>query len=260
MKLTAEQLKENYTKLIGYIEKYIQSPRKEKLIKFYKKYEDRLIIMPASHKKEYHNSFPGGYVDHVIRVTEAALKINQIWVDLGVCENYTLEEIIFSALNHDLGKMGDEQEEAYIPQTDNWRRERLGENYMFNKKLPFMTVSDRGLYLLQTHGINYSLNEYLAIKLHDGIYDESNKPYLNSFFPEQKPRTSIMYIIHQADLLAARIEFEKEWLSEFKDDKENIKKKKILNKEPKQSIQTKALKSIESKGLTNLLDTLIEED
>ena len=35
---------------------------------FYKKYEDRIILMPASHKKEYHNAFPGGYVEHVNRV------------------------------------------------------------------------------------------------------------------------------------------------------------------------------------------------
>ena len=33
--------------------------------------------------------------------------------------------------------------------------------------------------------------------------------------PEQKPRTSLPYIIHQADLMAARIEFEKEWLLKF---------------------------------------------
>ncbi len=33
--------------------------------------------------------------------------------------------------------------------------------------------------------------------------------------PEQKPRTSLPYILHQADMMAARIEFEKEWLPKF---------------------------------------------
>ena len=38
-----------------------------------------------------------------------------------------------------------------------------------------MSVPDRGLFLLKEHDIDYSKNEWLAIKLHDGIYDEANK-------------------------------------------------------------------------------------
>ena len=57
----------------------------------------------------------------------------------------------------------------------------------------------------------------LAIQTHDGLYDDANKKYLCSHtMPEQKPRTSLPYILHQADLMAARIEFEKEWLPKFK--------------------------------------------
>jgi len=29
------------------------------------------------------------------------------------------------------------------------------------------------------------------------------------FTPETKPRTSLVYVLHQADLLAARVEFDK---------------------------------------------------
>ena len=79
-----------------------------------------------------------------------------------------------------------------------------------------MSVPDRGLYLLTSHGISYTKNEMLTIKLHDGLYDDANKPYLMSWMPETKPRTSLIYIIHQADLMAARIEFEKEWFPKFK--------------------------------------------
>ena len=32
------------------------------------------MIMPAAHKKEYHNAFPGGYIEHVNRVVRCALK------------------------------------------------------------------------------------------------------------------------------------------------------------------------------------------
>jgi len=53
MTLPAEEIKANWDEFLGYIEKYISSPRKEKLLKFYKKYEDRLLLMPASHKHAF---------------------------------------------------------------------------------------------------------------------------------------------------------------------------------------------------------------
>jgi hypothetical protein len=30
------------------------------------------MLMPAAHKKEYHNAFPGGYVEHVNRVVSCS--------------------------------------------------------------------------------------------------------------------------------------------------------------------------------------------
>jgi hypothetical protein len=98
--------------------------------------------------------------------------------------------------------------------------------------MDYMTVPDRGLWLLSQLDIEVSKNEWLAIKLHDGLYDESNKPYLLSWAPETKLRTSLPIIIHQADMMAARIEFEREWL-----DKLNgipVDQPKQINKKPVQ--------------------------
>jgi hypothetical protein len=50
--------------------------------------------------------------------------------------------------------------------------------------------------------------EFLAIKLHDGLFDEVNKPYYISFNPDSKLRTNIVYILHQADFLASKIEYD----------------------------------------------------
>jgi len=259
--LTAEQIQANWDKFLGYIETYISEPRKQKLLNFYKKYEERIIMMPASHKKEYHNSFPGGYVDHVIRVIQGALTINQAWQTMRVVETYTTEELIFSAINHDLGKIGSEEFEAYIPQTDQWRKEKLGEEYTHNTQIDFMTVPDRGLYLLQTHGIDYTKNEYLAIKLHDGLYDEANKPYLISWMPETKLRTSLPFIVHQADLMAARIEWEWEWLPKLSKPKvSNFTLKtpsqvtKTNHSNTKISTKSKALSATSSEGLNKAID------
>ena len=260
MKLSAEQIQENWNTFLLNIESYISSPRKEKLLSFYKKYESRIMMMPASHKKEYHSAFPGGYVDHVNRVVEASLKIYDVWGEFGMDKStFTIEELIFSAINHDLGKMGDDQHESYLPQTDKWRREKLGEDYMHNKAIAFSAVPDRGLFLLQDNDIKYTFNEMIAIQTHDGLYDPANEKYLKSFMPETKPRTSLPFILHQADMLAARIEFEIEWLPKFKNSLDSKKGNYTLDTNSKKSntnIKNKALGSIQSEGLKNIFDKL----
>ena len=250
MSLTAEQIQTNWQTFLGYINHYILDPRRTKLLDFYKKHEDELVMMPASHKKAYHNAFPGGYIDHVNRVVEGALHINEVWTKFGAEQNYTAEELVFVAINHDLGKMGDGKEYAHQPSQDKWRKENLGEMYTFNKKISFMSVPERSIKLLVDNGIVPTENEWLSIRLHDGLYDPANEPYLKNFMPELKPRTSLIFIIHQADLMASRIEFEKEWLPKFS----NSTEKKQTSK--KIDVKTKALGSIKSEGLKNMLDSL----
>ena len=253
MKLSAEQIQSNWEEFNSNIIKYIKGDRQTQLLTFYTKFQERLILMPAAHKKEYHNAFPGGYIDHVNRVVRCSLKQYELWKSEGVdTSTFTIEELIFSAINHDLGKMGDEEQDSYIPQTDKWRREKLGEDYMFNNKVPFASVPDRTLYLLQSHNIRYSFNEMVAIQTHDGLYDSANDKYLKGFMPEQKPRTSLPFILHQADMMAARIEFEKEWLPKFKEGKNKVKDNFTIKKTTK----SKALGNLSSPGLKNMLDNL----
>jgi hypothetical protein len=262
MNLSAEQIESNWNELLGYIESYISEPRRERLLDFYNTHSDKLILLPASHKKEYHNAFPGGYVEHVLRVIKCALGQHKLWEEMGTdTSTYTMEELVFSALNHDLGKMGDEHNASYIPQTDKWRKEKLGEDYMFNSALPFASVPDRGLFLLQSHGVTYTFNEMITIQTHDGLYDEANKKYLMGYLPEQKPRTALPFIVHQADLMAARIEFEREWLANFKNNLDTTDSNFILSSTTKQKPKTvptkqKALGSFQSEGLKNMLDNL----
>lgn len=239
MKLTAQEISDNWSIFLSNIDSYISEPNRSQLKDFYLKYQDRIMIMPASHKKEYHNAFPGGYVEHVNRVVKCSLGQLSLWKHMGVdTSTFTTEELIFSAINHDLGKIGDENHESYIPQTDQWRKDKLGEDYKFNDKLAFASVPDRGLYLLQLNDIKYTFNEMIAIQTHDGLYDEGNKKYLMSYMPELKPRTSLPFILHQADMMAARIEWEKEYLPKFNGEEKNIpipQKSKTYTKTPKLS-------------------------
>ena len=255
--LTPEQIKDNWDKFLAVIEEYISPDRADKLIEFYTQHEERFALMPASHKVQYHNCFPGGYVDHVLHVINAALKLDNVWREMGMVDTYTTEELVFSALNHDLGKFGTEEQASYIEQTDQWRRDKLNEVYTFNDRLEYMTVPDRGLHLLYTLGITPTKNEMLAIKLHDGLYDDSNKPYLMSFSPETKPRTSLIFVLHQADLMAARIEFETEWLPKLLGEKKVEEKKPTNNFKLNNSAnKQKALKKLANPALAELMKNI----
>ena len=239
MVLTAEQIKAKYDVLLGGIEKYVGGDRKDKFIGFYTKLDDRIALLPASHKKAYHNCFPGGYIDHVVRVITAAFKLHTLWQEMGSKDTYTEEELFVSALNHDLGKIGSLEEVSVFPSTDEWRKRNLGEMYTFNTKIEYMTVPDRSLFLIQQMGVQLTTNEWITIKTHDGLYDDANKQYLP-------------FIIHQADLMASRIEFEREWLDTF------LSQPKTKEKTTKQDRVNTQLGKIGSKddNLMNLVKNL----
>lgn len=207
MNLTPDQLQENFNKLIVYIEQHITGERKEKLLKLYNDHADRIATMPASGNENYHNCFIGGYVDHILRVIDIALDISSVWSKHNsVPQDFTTEELVFAALNHDLGKIGTEQAEQYIHNDSEWHRKNQGKIYKNNPANAFMLVPDRSLKLLADRGITVSENEWFAIKLHDGLYDENNKSYLINYDPQSRLRTDLPYVIHQADLAASRIE------------------------------------------------------
>lgn len=208
MEFTAEELQSNYEKFLSYIDRHIKGERATLLRALYEDHAERIMLMPASTVDHHHNTFPGGYVDHVMRVMDCALELKALWTKFGSTINYTEEELIFAALNHDLGKIGTEDAEQYLPNDSEWHKKNLGKIYKFNPVNPFMTVPDRSLFLLQQRGISVTLNEYLGIKLHDGLYDECNKPYYLSNSNESKLRVNLPILLHHADHMASRIEYE----------------------------------------------------
>lgn len=211
MQLTAEQIQENYQIFLTNIETYIESPRKEALLTYYKSIEDHLVLAPASIRETYHNCLPGGYVDHINRVVKASLQLSELWSQHTPL-TFTQEELIFAAINHDLGKLGLGDKSGVFPNDNDWQVKNQGVMYKINTALTFSTVPDRTLFILQSIGVPVTENEYLGIKLHDGLYDESNKPYLMSYQNEARLRTSLPLILHQADLLATRVEWERVWM------------------------------------------------
>ena len=206
--LTPELIQHNWNNLIRLIEVNFSGKRLEKLLHMYDYFEERMCMAPASGKEHFHNAHAGGYVEHVIHVTTSALKIKPIWEQSGANIGFTDEELVMAALHHDLGKVGDLSEDNYIPNDSDWHRKNQGLIYKHNSRLEYMTVTDRALFLLQHFGIELTNNEYIGLRLTDGLYEDANKTYYMNWSKDNTLRTNIAYILHQADMMASRIEYD----------------------------------------------------
>lgn len=203
--LSAEQMAQNLEKFYKLIDEHIPVTRGNKLKSFYKSIEETLTLSPASSNINHHNCFPGGYLDHVIRVVEASFIMHKVWDKFGQKRTYSVQELVFSAINHDLGKLGTNDKPFYVPNDNQWEMEKRGIMYKYNYD-HHMRIADRSLFALQQAGIEMSEAEYLAIKIHDGLYEEANKPYLMTFSEQAHLKTMLPHVLHQADLMASQIE------------------------------------------------------
>lgn len=88
-------------------------------------------------------------------------------------------------------------------------------------------------------------NEYLAIKLHDRVFSDANKPYFFTNNPNARMRTSIVNVLHSADFLASKVEYDI-WKRNGGTTSSSVKKTK--------SSTGKRVNS--SEGLTNMLKKL----
>ena len=215
--LTAEKIKSNWEDYRNSVNTLFPS-RKDALNKMYDELEDRMVFMPASSMEHFHNAFAGGYVDHVLRVMDCVKTLHEAWAGMGAnMAGYTVEEMMFAAMHHDLGKAGfpGNGNEVYQTETSDWHRKNQGKLYKTNAAIPFAMVPDLSVWLLQEYDVELSWTEYQAIKIHDGMYDEANKPYFVSRSPQSKLKTNLPIILHHADHMASTIEYER-W-KQFKD-------------------------------------------
>lgn len=192
MSLTPEQIEQNWTRYRALCEKL--GARSEAALLMVDGLGERLAVCPASGKRDYHNAFAGGLVDHSLRVLGNAVKLAGAF-DWKIAK----DSMIIGCLFHDLGKVGDHENDYYVPQTDGWRADKLGELYTYNKDLQYMTVPDRGVWLCAHFGLALKQDEFLAIKLNDGQYAPENAPY-------KLKEPMLADVVHMADLISTKQE------------------------------------------------------
>ena len=186
-----------------------EDPRSENLKRMYEDLDQELAEAPAAAVQHHHNAFPGGYLDHVLRVYDISVEMTKTFHAFEGELNFTSQELQFATLHHDLGKLGELGEPYYVEQDSDWHRKTLGQNYKYNNTIQYMSVTDRAHYMLQQYDIKITKNEWLGIHLSDGMYEESNKSYLMNRMYPYPMKTNIPYIVHVSDYLAMVIEKDK---------------------------------------------------
>ncbi len=194
MSLEPEDIAANFDKFRSLCEKL--GDRSQSALNLVDSLGERLAICPASSRLDFHNCMVGGLVDHSLRVLSNAMKLIKTfgW-------EVPKDSLIIGTLFHDLGKVGDHENDYYLPQDSDWHREKLGEMYKYNREMQYMTVPDRGVWLCQHFGLKLTQDEFLAIKLNDGQYDDTNAPY-------KMKEPLLADIVHQADIISTKQEKE----------------------------------------------------
>lgn len=200
--MDAKVIEANYNRFMEIIGKDERSGQLEKM---YEEFGNELIEAPASSFRHFHNAFVGGYIDHVLRVHDIAIQQAKLYNQNGGQLNFTPQELVFAAIHHDLGKLGYVGDPYYLEEDSDWHRKNLGRLFKYNE-IQYMSVTDRALYMLQKFGVEVTRNEWIAIKLSDGMYDDSNKAYLKNNMYPYPMKTNLPYIIHMADFMATNIE------------------------------------------------------
>jgi len=192
MSLSPEDIASNFDKYRSFMEKL--GDRSEAALALVDHLGERLALCPASSRKDYHSAFPGGLIDHSLRVLSHSLRLAKTfgW-------DLPKDSLIIGCLLHDLGKVGDHENDYYVPQTDGWRIDKLGEMYTHNRNMQYMTVPDRGVWLCQHFGLKLTQEEFLAIKLNDGQYADENAPY-------KMKEPQLADVVHMADVIATKQE------------------------------------------------------
>ena len=243
MKMSAEQLQGKWDEVIQLITDTFDGERRDNILKMYEYFKDRMMFAPASGVVYYHNAFPGGYVCHILNVTKFALEIYELYEKLGMhTSEYNKEAIVFCALHHDLGKVGNLDFDYYKPNESEWHRINQGKMYDYDDRLHYMTVTDRSVWLLSQFDIKMSEIEYLALRLTDGMYEEANKGYYMGYGEAKNLKTNLPYLLHNADMLATR--WEKEQYMFSKDS--GIRYDEVLKPELKAVREEKEQESVDN--------------
>jgi hypothetical protein len=131
-----------------------------------------LFTAPASNMESMYNAYPGGLIDHILKVTKYTLFLND-----SLPENIRLkkESIIKVCFLHQIGKT-----KLFKFCESEWHRKNTGKVYDFNEELISMRVGERSAYYALSYGVELTEEEYQSIINFDKPDDDKQSKWYGS--------------------------------------------------------------------------------
>lgn len=153
------KINENWGKFSSIVGRIENSEVREGAQKLCNDLHDRLAVCPASTRTDYVGCFTGGLVWHSLNVLRAMKNMRSAF-DLD--SKVHADSMIILGLFHDLGKIGNSNEDYYLPQASDWHRNK-GMLFEINNEISSVPVAIRSVWWLNQYGIPLSENEINAI-------------------------------------------------------------------------------------------------
>ncbi|MBK23560.1 MAG: hypothetical protein CME70_06095 [Halobacteriovorax sp.] len=173
--LEFDQIKTNWETFDRLCRKAFETDQADLISELLDNLGERASVCPASTKLDQYGAYPGGLIEHALTVTSRMRKLaaaHEVSIDV--------KSILRVGLLHELGKIGDLEEDLFVEQDSNWHREKLGQMYKYNEELPKMAVPHLTLFLLQYFCIQLTRDEWLAIHLSQGSHLDENRFYIRN--------------------------------------------------------------------------------
>lgn len=160
--LTPEQVEKNKIVFFKTDEKYgIFTPELAEFL------NTSIFTAPASSNLDMNNCFEGGLLDHIIRVTTYANKINNLLPESQKQDTASLVKVCFLCQIGKCFLFNDNQSQ--------WHKDNLGKMYEFNQDLIAMRIGERSINYAVKNGVKLTDEEYQAIISHET--SENNEMY-----------------------------------------------------------------------------------
>ena len=178
--MTPEEVSRHHDNLLRVVRGAFDGQDREAILRMVDDLGEMLVMCPASDRVDSGYATPGGLLAYMHLVMKGA---RQLAPTLAPDEDVT--SIIKVALFHDIGRVGDPRRRVpyYVPETDSWKRDKLGKGYRYNEELQKMTHSSRSLYVLSCYGVPLTMHEWVAIQTAHGYGLEENRFYIGDDNP-----------------------------------------------------------------------------
>jgi hypothetical protein len=135
--LVLQKVQENWGTLKGLVNRIENPEAREGAIHLCDDLHDRFAVAPASTRTDYVGCFVGGLVWHSLNVLRV---MKALRTSLDIEKTVSADSMIILGLFHDIGKLGNEKEDYYLPQSSDWHREKLGMHYEVNEGIKFILL------------------------------------------------------------------------------------------------------------------------